>query len=133
MVQLKHKGLKTPGRRQLRVAEIMRHSLASLLRCFPMQRGDRRIETIITVTAVIMSPDLKHARVYVRGFHHESLPKDWLKQLRLERGHLRSRLNLDLKYTPNLHFVEDESFTYANRIESLIAEDHARYSSPPVK
>ncbi len=127
MVQVKHKGQKTPGRRQLRVAEILRHSLAGLLQCFPMQRGDLRIEVMITVTAVAMSPDLKHARVYVRGFHQKPLPKDWLQQLRTARGSLRSRLNLDLKYTPNLHFVEDESFTYANRIESLIAEDHARH------
>ena len=126
MVEAKHKGQRTPGRRQLRVAEILRHSLAGLLQCFPMRRGDRNIDVMITVTAVSMSPDLKHARVFVRGFHQLALPKDWLQQLRTERGQLRSSLNLDLKYTPNLHFVEDESFTYANKIESLIAEDHAR-------
>lgn len=126
MVEAKHKGQKTPGRRQLRVAEILRHSLAGLLQCFLMRRGDRHIEAMITVTAVSMSPDLKHARVFVRGFHQQKLPKDWLHQLRTARGNLRSSLNLDLKYTPNLHFVEDESFTYANKIESLIAEDHAR-------
>lgn len=128
MIRNPHKGLKTPGRRQLRVAEIVRHSLASLLQCFPMQQDVRRIEVMITVTAVNMSPDLKQAKVYVRGFHHEALPKDWLKQLRLARGSLRSALNLDLKYTPNLYFVEDESFTYADRIETLIAEDHARHN-----
>ena len=126
MVEAKHKGLKTPSRRQLRVAEILRHSLAGLLQCFPMRRGDRNIDVMITVTAVSMSPDLKHARVFVRGFHQLALPKDWLHQLRKERGHLRSALNVELKYTPNLHFVEDESFTYANKIETLIAEDHAR-------
>ena len=126
MTRTGHKGLKTPGRRQLRVAEIIRHSLAGLLQCFPMEREQRWIEVMVTVTAVAMSPDLKQARVYVRGFHHESLPEDWLKQLRLERGNLRSALNLDLKYTPNLHFVEDESFTYADRIETLIAEDRRR-------
>ena len=127
MVHTHHKGLKNPGRRQLRVAEIIRHSLAGLLQCVPMREHDRWIEVMITVTAVIMSPDLKQARVYVRGFHHQSLPQDWLKQLRLARGSLRNGLNLDLKYTPSLHFVEDASFAYADRIESLIAEERDRY------
>ena len=121
-----HKGLKTPGRRQLRVAETVRHSLSRLLQCFPLQHAGRQTEVMITVTVVAMSPDLKQARVFVRCFHTQTVPPDWLQQLRVARRSLRGAVKLDLKFTPDLYFCEDETFAYADRIESLIAEDHHR-------
>lgn len=119
---------RVPSRRQLRVAEIVRHDLAGHLQCFPMMNAGRQVEAMITVTAVDMSPDLRHAKVFVRCFETRSLPKDWLRQLREGKKLLRASIgrDLNLKFTPDLYFVIDESFAYADRIESIIADDYSR-------
>ena len=117
--------MNTPSRRQLRVAEIVRHNLAGHLQCFPLQGARGQTEVMITVTAVSMSPDLRQARVFVRSFPTPSLPENWLTQLRGARKLLRTQMGRDLhlKFTPDLHFAIDESFCYAERIEAIIVED----------
>ena len=70
-----------------------------------------------------MSPDLRNARVYVRCLETPTLPGDWLIQLRRRRKTIRASLNLDLKFTPDLDFQEDDSFAYAGRIGAIIASE----------
>ena len=117
-----------PSRRQLRVAEIVRQTLALPLQRFPLLIEQRQAEMMINVTSIDMSPDLKQARVYVRCFAQQNPPENWLKQLRAARRSLRAHLGrqLDLKFTPDLHFVEDQSFNHADTIERIIAEDYQR-------
>ena len=118
------KGARPSSRRQLRVAEIVRHSLAVPLGQTPMVLKDGQVEASITVTGVQMSPDLRHARVYVCCLKTPTLPEDWLQQLRRRRKIIRASLDLDLKFTPDLDFQEDQSFAYADRIEAIIASEH---------
>lgn len=75
-----------------------------------------------TVTDVQMSPDLKHARVFVSVFGSEKNKTTSLDVLNHAAGHIRHKIGsrLRLKYTPELLFVIDESAEYGDRIEKLL-------------
>src|SRR6185437_16124593 len=109
-----------PSQRQLRVGEMLRHALSQIL-----VRGDIRdpdLEGVsVTVTQVKPSGDMRHATVFVEplGGRNAKLIVTALNRhkafLRGEMGHM-----IELKFTPELRFVEDVSFAEAERIESLL-------------
>ncbi len=116
--------------RPLRVGEQMRHLLAEyLLRGEP---HDPRLEGhSITVSEVEVSPDLRHANVYVSELGRPVSPE---VQAALEKaaGRLAGRLarEMHLKYAPRLRFVPDRRFEVADRIERLLREAKARELRP---
>jgi ribosome-binding factor A len=109
-----------PSQRQLRVGEMLRHSLAQIL-----LRGEIRdpdLEGVsVTVTQVKPSGDMRHATVFVEplGGRNARQIVDALNRhkafLRGEMGHM-----IALKFTPELRFVEDTSFAEAEKIETLL-------------
>jgi ribosome-binding factor A len=111
---------RTPGQRQLRVGEEIRHLLAQIL-----ARGEMHdpalADRTITVTEVRLSPDLKNATVYVvpLGGEHSA---EVINALNHGAGHLRSLAahELRLRYAPHLAFELDLSFDRAQRIEELL-------------
>lgn len=120
-------GRTPPGQRQLRVAEQVRHLLVETL-----QRGSFREPALldagrITVTAVEIGPDLKHATAYVMplgGKDAETL----LEALNRSSGYFRSELapKMDLRYIPRVSFRLDHSFDEAERIENLLKQDRVQ-------
>jgi ribosome-binding factor A len=109
--------------RQLRVAELVKQSIGQAF-----IRNEAKIpnmdSSIITVTEVRMTPDLKTARVYVIPLNGTKM-KETVSIL-TEYSHLvRKALSkrLDLKFLPKLRFLEDNSFEYAEKIEKLIKEN----------
>jgi ribosome-binding factor A len=117
---------KGPSQRQLRVAEEIRHLLAGIL-----MRGELRDPALqgvsVTVTEVRISPDLKHATAFcmpLGGGHTAEV----LAALNRGRGYLRGQVGhqLTLRYTPELHFAEDQSFAEAQKIEQLLHSDKVR-------
>lgn len=112
---------KTPSQRQLRVGEMVRHALSQLL-----QRGeipDPVIErTVISVTEVAMSPDLRIATVFVSPLGVED-PQPVIKALASHQKRIRGRLSpalRQLKYMPELRFRADSSFDNYARIDALL-------------
>jgi ribosome-binding factor A len=110
----------TPSQRQLRVGEVVRHTVAELL-----SRGEVHnpvIEAhIVTVPEVRMSPDLRMATIYVMplGGKDEQKVVDALEQhKRYLRGEIARRVNL--KFAPDIRFRLDERFDEAERIEKLL-------------
>jgi ribosome-binding factor A len=110
----------TPSQRQLRVGEVVRHTIADLL-----SRGevhDPVIEAhIVTVPEVRMSPDLRMATIYVMplGGKDEQKVVDALERnKKYLRGEIAHRVNL--KFAPDLRFRLDERFDEAERIEKLL-------------
>jgi ribosome-binding factor A len=106
--------------RLLRVGEQVRHVLSEIL-----QRGDVHDDTLqshlVSVTEVRMSPDLRHATVFVKpllGQDEEVV----LKALRTHTAYLQREVaqRLGLKFAPKLRFHGDESFDEAERIERLL-------------
>jgi ribosome-binding factor A len=106
--------------RTLRVGEQVRHVLSEIL-----QRGDVHDETLarhmVSVTEVRMSPDLRHATVFVKpllGKEEDVV----LKALRTNTAYLQREVasRVQTKYAAKLKFLADESFDEGSHIDSLL-------------
>ena len=101
-----------------RINEEIQKELASLLR----NLKDPRVQnTMISITRVETTPDLRFAKVYV-SFLEEDKAKDALKGLKSAGGYLRRELGraLKLRYTPELMWALDDSITYGAKMLKLI-------------
>ena len=101
-----------------RINEEIQKSLAENLR----RVKDPRVSgTMISVTRVETTPDLRYAKVYV-SFLEESKAPDAMKGLKSAGGWLRREVGNDLKlrYTPELVWALDDSITYGARMLKLI-------------
>ena len=118
--------------RLLRVGEQVRHALAEVL-----SRGELRdplIESnMVTVSEVRLSPDLRHATVFVKalaGGDDQAVVKALAANARYLRGEVARRLAT--KYTPDLRFRADESFDAGARIDAVLRRPEiARDLVPP--
>jgi ribosome-binding factor A len=108
------------SQRQLRVGELIKQNIGEIF-----IRNEAKIlalnTSLITVTEVKMTPDLKSARVYVIPLGGKETKR--IVSILTEFSHLVRRAlskKLDMKFLPRLAFVEDNSFEYAEKIERLI-------------
>nr|WP_315379570.1 30S ribosome-binding factor RbfA [uncultured Sphingomonas sp.] len=108
--------------RVLRVGEQVRHILSEIL-----QRGDVHDEVLakhlVSVTEVRMSPDLRHATVFVKpllGKDEEAV----LKALRTNTAFLQREVatRVKMKYAAKLKFLADESFDEGSHIDKLLRD-----------
>ncbi|MEI6739709.1 MAG: 30S ribosome-binding factor RbfA [Gemmatimonadaceae bacterium] len=108
-------------RRPDRVAEAIREEVATFL---SEGAKDPRIRGFVTVTAVDVTRDLRHATVFVSVMGEPKDVADTFEGLASVATHLRSRLgkSLRLRSAPEIHFKADQSITYATRIEQLLAQ-----------
>jgi ribosome-binding factor A len=106
--------------RLLRVGESVRHALADIL-----ARGDVHDDVlakhVVSVTEVRMSPDLRHATVFVKpllGANEEAV----IKALRTNTAYLQSEVarRVNNKYAAKLKFLADESFDEGSHIDTLL-------------
>ena len=101
-----------------RINEEIQKELASAIR----NLKDPRVQnTMISITRVEATPDLRYAKVYV-SFLEEHRANDALKGLKSASGYLRRELgsSLQLRYTPELVWELDDSITYGARMLKLI-------------
>ena len=120
------KGRETgPSQRQLRAGELIRHALVEVLReeeiADPSLAG-----ASLTVTEVRMSPDLKHAICFVELLGAGvtgAKTTDASGALNHAAKFLRGRLgrHIELKFTPDLKFIHDESFNSAAYMDRLFS------------
>ncbi len=112
-----------PGenRRPDRVAEAIREEVATFLRVGA--KDPRLSKSMVTVTAVEVTRDLRHANVFVSVRGNDADTKETFAGLNSVAAHLRSRLgkSLGLRNAPEVHFKSDESVAHAGRIEELLA------------
>ena len=109
-----------PSVRVLRVGEQVRHVLSEIL-----QRGDVHDDVLakhpVSITEVRMSPDLRHATVFVKpllGRDEEAV----IKALRTNTAYLQREVaaRVRQKYAAKLKFLADESFDEGTHIERLL-------------
>jgi ribosome-binding factor A len=119
---MKHTQTEDRSVRLLRVGEQVRHILSEIL-----QRGDVHDETLashmVSITEVRMSPDLRHATVFVKPL----LGKDEdavLKALRTNTAYLQREVaaRVKMKYAAKLKFLADESFDEGSHIDQLLRD-----------
>jgi ribosome-binding factor A len=108
-------------RRADRVGEAIRMEVATFLR---EGAKDPRLVGMVTITAVEVPRDLRHARIFISILGTDSERAATLDALESMKGHLRSRLarTMNLRVAPELSFKLDESVARAARIESLLAQ-----------
>lgn len=83
---------------------------------------DPRINPMTSVTAVEVAPDLKHCRVYISVLGDEESQKNTITGLRNAEGYIRTQLakTINLRNTPELTFVLDQSIEYGVAMSKLI-------------
>jgi ribosome-binding factor A len=106
--------------RLLRVGEQVRHALSDVL-----TRGDVHDEVLashpVSVTEVRMSPDLRHATVFVKpllGADEQAVLAALKKNVRYLKGEVARRVNT--KYAADLKFLADESFDEGGKIDTIL-------------
>ena len=108
--------------RLLRVGEQVRHILSEIL-----ARGDVHDEVLashtVSITEARMSPDLKHATIFVRsllGADEEAV----LKALRTNTAYLQREVarRVNLKFAAKLKFLADDSFDEGSHIDALLRD-----------
>jgi ribosome-binding factor A len=101
---------------------------------------DPRIMGLVTVTAVEVTRDLRHAKVFVSVLGSESQRAATFDGLEGVAAHLRGRVGraLRLRVAPEIEFRNDESVAHAAKIEQLLAQvrrelpaDEGDKSPPP--
>ena len=106
--------------RTLRVRQLLKEEISLLIQ---REVKDARIQEV-TVSDVEVSPDLKHATVYVQTLADDEQAADVLAGLRSAAGFIRSRLGreLRLRRIPELRFQIDKTHERAARISQLLQE-----------
>ena len=101
-----------------RINEEIQKELSNLIRNL---KDPRVQDTMISITHVETTPDLRWAKVYV-SFLQEERAKEALKGLKSAGGYLRRELGsaLNLRYTPELNWALDDSITYGAKMLELI-------------
>ncbi|MGI9170018.1 MAG: 30S ribosome-binding factor RbfA [Caulobacteraceae bacterium] len=115
-----------PSQRQLRAGELVRHALVEILTVEDF--ADPALAGVsVTLSQVKVSPDLKHAVCFVEplgGVHSGEVVAGLNRASKLLRGKLGHAI--EMKFTPTLKFVHDESFDAAAHINSLLADPRVK-------
>jgi ribosome-binding factor A len=110
------------SQRQLRVGQEIRKVIAAALEKGEVRSADIN-ESFVTVTQVLMSPDLKYASVYVMTLNGQNLEKV-LEQLNAEKWVFKKLVaaKLKLRFTPEITFRADDSFDAFDKINKLMRD-----------
>ena len=115
---------KMPSQRQIRYGELIRSVISETI-----IKGDLFSENIdfsmITISFVKMSKDLKHASVYIMPLGGKKKDKilEALNKNKFFFQKTISQAKLKSKFTPKISFFIDDSFDEAERIENLLLDE----------
>ena len=112
-----------------RINEEIQKELSDLLR----NVKDPRVQgTMISITRVETTPDLRYTKVYV-SFLQEDRAEGAMKGLKSAAGYLRRQLgtNLKLRYAPEIVWALDDSITYGARMLKLINSLEVSHDEEP--
>jgi len=108
------------SKRQERIQKLLQRDLGEI---FQRELGHVTKKTMVTVTKVNVTPDLTIARVYLSLFacsDKVALMKAVARNAKEIRGRLGERIRHQLRAIPELHFFEDDSLDYIDRIDHLL-------------
>ena len=109
-----------------RINEEIRKELSALLRTV---KDPRVAEAMLTITHVDTTTDLRQCRVYISALNCKD-EKELMKGLKSAAGFLRRELGsrVDLRYTPELFFIADDSIAYGAYILDML--NHVKPANP---
>ena len=114
--------------KNLRINDEVQRSLAQIVR----EVKDPRISPLTSVAQVEVAPDLKTCKVWVSVYGDADTSDKTMTGLRRAAGFIRSELahRVNLRYTPELTFILDDSIAYgvamSHRIDEVLEEDSKR-------
>lgn len=115
-----------PSQRQLRAGELVRHALVDVLAREEFRDPDLQGVTI-TIGEVRCSPDLRHASVFCSplGVADKQAIEAVSAALNRAASFLRGRLGkqIEMKFTPQLHFIPDLSYDEASAMDAVFKRD----------
>lgn len=114
--------IKEQSQRQLRVGQEIKRIIAEEIQ-HDNVRNLEDIETMVTITEVQVSPDLKYCNVYFISSDNDK-NKEVMGGLQLAAGHFRKVIGkkTTLRYVPEINFRLDETFAEVDRIEKLLRD-----------
>jgi ribosome-binding factor A len=109
------------SRRSERTSKLIQREISGLLE---REVNDPRLSKLVSVTEVTLSPDLKHAKIFVSTLGSKIDKEDLLAGFNNASGFLRKELatHLRLKQIPQLSFHYDDSIERGARLLKLIGE-----------
>lgn len=111
--------MKKNNNRITRINEEIRHELSSILRT---GLKDPRVSSMASVLRVETTPDLKHCKIFISVLGDEEERKNTEEGLKSSTGYIKGELarRVNLRVTPELHFVMDQSIEYGINMSKLI-------------
>ena len=108
-----------PSKRLTRINDEIMREAAEIIKS---EIKDPRISTITSVTKAVTTNDLKQCKLYISIMGNDEQKKEVLQGLRSSAGFIRKMLasNINLRNTPELSFVIDDSLDYSYKIDSLL-------------
>lgn len=109
-----------------RINDEIRRELSDILRTV---KDPRVSQAMVTITHVDTTSDLRYARIYVTALDRTG-EKDLMRGLKSASGFLRRELGsrLNLRYTPELQFMSDDSIAHGAHILDLLS--HVKPANP---
>ena len=107
-----------------RINEEVMRELSNIIR---LEVKDPRISPVTSVVSVEVAPDLKTCKAYISVLGDEEAAKKTLEGLKSSAGFIRRELahRVNLRNTPEITFVSDQSIAYAAKMSKLIDEVNA--------
>ena len=93
---------------------------------------DPRIHPMTSVVLVQVTPDLKYCKAYISVLGEEESAKATIQGLKSAEGFIRGRLakEINLRNTPEIHFIMDQSIAYgvnmSHKIDMVMADQRAK-------
>ena len=115
----KKKGTGKINTRMVRINDEIAREAANIIR---FEMADPRVSTVVSVLRAETTADLKYCKIYVSMLGDEKQQKELFEALKSAAGFIRKRIaeTIDLRNTPELTFVFDDSIEYAMRMYKLI-------------
>ena len=110
--------------KNIRINEEVMRELSTIIR---EEVKDPRISPVTSVVSVEVAPDLKTCKAYISVLGDDEAAKKTLEGLKSSAGFIRRQLaqRINLRNTPEITFISDQSIAYAARMSKLIDEVNA--------
>ncbi|MBP5595577.1 MAG: 30S ribosome-binding factor RbfA [Pseudobutyrivibrio sp.] len=110
--------------KNIRINEEVMRELSNIIR---LEVKDPRISPVTSVVSVEVAPDLKTCKAYISVLGDDEAVKKTIEGLKSSAGFIRRELarRINLRNTPEITFVSDQSIAYAAKMSKLIDEVNA--------
>lgn len=118
-------------KRSIKMTRINEEVLRELSNILRGEIKDPRISPMCSVVAVEVAPDLKSAKAYISVLGDEAAQKSTMEGLKSSAGFIRRKLaeNVNLRNTPEMTFILDQSIEYGVRMSRMIDEVAGHFGS----